>query len=117
MGTARRYYLRGWRLHDELWNAYLNPGPDYSELIESIRAYLETQEGVYQGNFELIVHPLGKGWRVPQTLIVWDALMSKYRQTDLFKSFIRESGVYDYWQQAGFPPQCRPLGDDDFECD
>lgn len=22
-----------------------------------------------------------------------------------------------YWRQHGFPPQCRPVGDDDFECD
>lgn len=33
------------------------------------------------------------------------------------KRLIREHGVFDYWQADGFPPQCRPLGDDDFECD
>jgi len=26
-------------------------------------------------------------------------------------------GIYDYWLVAGFPPQCRPVGEDDFECD
>ena len=30
---------------------------------------------------------------------------------------IREAGLDDYWRVYGFPPQCRPLGDDDFECD
>ena len=33
------------------------------------------------------------------------------------KRLIREAGVYDYWQEAGFPPQCKPIGKDDFECE
>jgi TolB-like protein len=33
------------------------------------------------------------------------------------KRLIREAGVYDYWLEAGFPPQCRAVGKDDFECD
>ncbi len=32
------------------------------------------------------------------------------------KSFIGEAGIYDYWQKHGYPPQCHPLGEDDFEC-
>ena len=117
MATNSIYYLRGWRRHDELWNAYLNPGQDYSELIESIRDYLQQQEGGFTGNFELIAHPLGTGWRTPSVLVAWDALMKEYRQTKQFKFYVRESGIHDYWQQAGYPPQCRALGDDDFECD
>ncbi|MHA6287640.1 tetratricopeptide repeat protein [Maricaulis sp. CAU 1757] len=27
------------------------------------------------------------------------------------------ANVHPYWRQHGFPPQCRPLGADDFECD
>jgi hypothetical protein len=57
------------------------------------------------------------GWRIPDVLVVWDPMMHAYRQSAEFKSFIRDSGVFDYWQQVGFPPQCRPVGDDDFECD
>ncbi len=33
------------------------------------------------------------------------------------KRLIREAGVYDYWRAAGFPPQCRRVGGDDFACD
>jgi hypothetical protein len=29
---------------------------------------------------------------------------------------IREMGIYEYWQARGFPPHCKPVGDDDFEC-
>ncbi len=26
-------------------------------------------------------------------------------------------GLPEFWREQGFPPQCRPVGDDDFECD
>ena len=33
------------------------------------------------------------------------------------KRLMREIGIPAYWRKHGFPPQCRPLGSDDFECD
>jgi hypothetical protein len=27
-----------------------------------------------------------------------------------------ELGLPEYWREHGFPPQCRPMGHDDFEC-
>ena len=41
-----------------------------------------------------------------------DFLVSTHR-----KRLIRKIGIYDYWRKAGFPPQCKPVGSDDFECD
>ena len=109
--------LHGWRRHDELWNAYNNPGQDYGELIESIRLYMDSHRIAYEMDFEFLVQPLGDNWRIPSSLLLWDASMKRYRQTSAFRSYIRESGVYEYWREVGYPPQCRPLGDDDFECD
>lgn len=117
MATNDYFLLRGWRRHEELWQAYNSPGQDYSGLIESIRLYLDNQEGGYAEDFQYITNPIGMGWRIPDVLVVWDPMMHAYRQSSEFKSFIRESGVFDYWQAAGFPPQCRPVGDNDFECD
>jgi TolB-like protein/Tfp pilus assembly protein PilF len=108
--------LRGWRRHDELWNAYRNPGQDYGELIESIRLHTESHGQLVKEDFEYLVHPLGNDWRIPSNLMLWDASMKHYRQSKAFKSYIRESGVFEYWRQVGFPPQCRPVGQDDFEC-
>ena len=31
-------------------------------------------------------------------------------------AFLREAGFEAYWREKGWPPQCRPLGDTDFEC-
>jgi len=47
----------------------------------------------------------------------WDPLLKEWRQTDGFKRFVEELGILAYWQEAGFPPQCHPVGEDDFECD
>jgi tetratricopeptide (TPR) repeat protein len=33
------------------------------------------------------------------------------------KRLIREAGLPEFWREAGFPPQCRAVGADDFECD
>jgi len=109
--------LQGWRRHGELWLAYQNPEQDHAELIESVRGYLDNKKGAYENIAEYIVQPLGTGWRIPDRLLLWDASMKHYRQTSEFKSYIRESGVYEYWQVAGFPPQCRPVDKNDFECD
>jgi hypothetical protein len=79
--------------------------------------FLEKRESGFVEDFEYIVHPLGLGWRIPANIVMWDASMRRYRQTDIFKSYVRESGIFDYWQQVGYPPQCRPAGDDDFKCD
>ena len=34
-----------------------------------------------------------------------------------WKAFVRRAGLFDLWQARGFPPQCRPVGADDFACD
>jgi len=34
-----------------------------------------------------------------------------------WKEQVRKDGVLALWQSRGFPAHCRPLGDNDFECD
>ena len=47
----------------------------------------------------------------------WNPAFPHFLASPHRKRVIREMGVYDYWRASGFPPQCRPVGDDDFECD
>ena len=49
-------------------------------------------------------------------VLAWHPDAAEFRRTSYFKQVIRESGVYDYWQSRGYPPQCKPIGEDDFEC-
>jgi hypothetical protein len=30
---------------------------------------------------------------------------------------LQQIGVPTYWRAHGFPPQCRPVGEEDFVCD
>jgi len=48
---------------------------------------------------------------------IWQAEATEFRQTDYFKQMVRNNNILLYWQSAGFPDQCRALGEDDFECD
>ena len=111
--------LAGWSRHDELWAAYQDPRADHGELIESIRAYFASRERDTFGldAFIWIAGPLGNDWERPEVTTMWDASMQHYRKTLAFRNFMRNSGAYDYWRKLGFPPQCRPVGADDFECD
>ncbi|MFC1840550.1 hypothetical protein ACFL1N_13280 [Thermodesulfobacteriota bacterium] len=44
--------------------------------------------------------------------------MRKVRQLPAFKAYTRNIGLYDYWCTIGdWGDFCRPVGDDDFECD
>jgi len=115
--TNHQTLLLGWRRHGELYQAYKDPKRDHRELIESIRRHFDAKKVRVEYDFSYIVQPIGNHWRLPTDLLLWDVSMSKYRQSDEFKYYIRESGIFDYWQAIGYPPQCRPVGDDDFECD
>jgi hypothetical protein len=47
----------------------------------------------------------------------WFPYPQDFRESPHRKRMIREMGLPEYWRKHGFPPLCRPLGDDDFECD
>jgi len=48
---------------------------------------------------------------------MWHPDARGFRRSPYFKELVRLGGSLALWQQRGFPSQCRPLGDDDFECD
>jgi len=47
----------------------------------------------------------------------WLPPYRNYRASDEFKDAIRYYGFYAFWKESGFPPMCRPIGTDDFECE
>jgi adenylate cyclase len=48
--------------------------------------------------------------------VLWYPESDAFRKTPQFKRIIRDKGILAFWRERGFPPQCRPIGDDDFEC-
>jgi TolB-like protein len=73
---------------------------DIPDIYVSFRAYDELEQGGVKSRW-----------------ILWHPDAAEFRGTPQFKRLVRAIGVVDYWFERGFPPQCRPLGDKDFECD
>ena len=72
----------------------------------------------YFGDHEFALEVLEKGAGISSDLIpCWFPVMKEVRQLPRFKEFVREIGLVDYWKKYGWPDLCRPVGDDDFECD
>ena len=46
----------------------------------------------------------------------WFPYPLEFRNSPHRKRIMREIGLPDYWRKHGFPSQCKPVGDDDFEC-
>jgi tetratricopeptide (TPR) repeat protein len=48
---------------------------------------------------------------------IWLPEFAKYRQSPDFKKTVSEFNMLPFWQSHGFPPQCRSIGHQAFECD
>ena len=114
--SGRTDVLFGWRRHSELYEAYRNPDKDHQELIADIRSFNQKSGKMTDVDLALLLIPIGANETMSDSNIMWNPTLSRYRQTAAFKTQIRGSGVLDYWRKQGFPPQCKPVGNDDFEC-
>jgi TolB-like protein len=47
---------------------------------------------------------------------LWHPDGDDFRRSPQFKAMVRQTGIYEFWKHRGLPPQCRAVGDDDFEC-
>jgi len=55
--------------------------------------------------------------RVTTTIVAWDRHPATFRNSPGMKLKLEKMGVVAYWRAKGFPPQCRPVGGNDFTCD
>ena len=47
---------------------------------------------------------------------IWMKDLADFQKTPQFKEVVRNMNFMPYWQANGFPPGCRAVGSDDFEC-
>jgi TolB-like protein len=73
----------------------------------------------YFGDPEFAMNAMEKGIRINASGLfkIWLPVMHEVRQLPRFKKFVIEMGLIDFWNRFGCPDLCRPVGDDDFECD
>ena len=70
----------------------------------------ESYHAFYFKNYAAII-------KSPDSPFWWYPYPEDFRQSPHRKRMIRDFGIFAYWQKHGYPPQCRAVGDDDFECD
>ncbi|MCZ6826856.1 MAG: tetratricopeptide repeat protein, partial [Gammaproteobacteria bacterium] len=97
------------RLADRFWKKLKLLKPDHEAVYKD--AVFLAALGRYDKASE-IFHE-NPGWRH----LVWLPALSKYRASEQFKDYARQARMEDYWRKHGWPDLCRPVGDDDFECD
>ena len=96
--------------HEREWQKFLN-----SYEAQTGKRYQDSYDsGVFT---ELIFRKYDAIKPNPYVAIWWHPNVPDFHASPHRNRLIREMGIYDYWLKAGFPPQCRPVGDNDFECD
>lgn len=116
LATNQDALLRGWPGHDKLYQAFKNPEKNHQPLLMDIEQYLKSKPAKIAQNIDIMLNPLGREPQV-STIGMWGRQNHRGRQKVGFKEFIKNSGIYEFWQANGFPSQCRPLDNNDFECD
>jgi hypothetical protein len=103
----------------ELMNALETPGGEHPVGIARMRSWIERNEQDpkwYTGEFIALgaysdVQPSFDG------NIMWQKFARPFRESAEFRPYLERSGILRYWREKGFPPRCRPINDNDFECD
>ena len=117
IATNHELALRDWRHHDRLYEAFRNAGADHAEILASLREFIEANPGRDAWFLEPVLLRLGHLDFAQAPIGTWGADGSSYRQSPQFHNYVKQAGILQYWREAGFPDLCRPVGDDDFECD
>jgi adenylate cyclase len=111
-------WLPNWPRHREVYEAYRNLDGDHAELLAELLEFNSKRPADAPSYLSLLLVPLGAFDLLPEyAMLAWGPEYAGYRRSPQFRSYMRESGAVDYWRQHGYPPQCRPVGTDDFECD
>jgi tetratricopeptide (TPR) repeat protein len=67
--------------------------------------------------YENVIESGSVGGSGSDTAFLWHPSYAPVRKLERFKTFVRKSGLVDYWRVKGWPEFCRPTGADDFVCD
>jgi hypothetical protein len=100
-----------------LYAAFQDLSRDHTELGKDILKFAAERGDRSSVAIEIAVVPLGIFPNGISSANIWVASYQRYRHSPKFRQMMRDMGVVDYWQKHGFPPQCKAIAKDDFECD
>ena len=107
----------GWRRHGELYEAIRRPENTRPDLVADIHRFQNETGQTGEQDFTFFLAAFGDYDSIPFTVDYWGANFAGYRNSAQFRSLIKNFGILDYWRAHGFPPQCKPVGKDDFKCE
>ena len=99
-------------------DAIENPNEDHSARVARFEKWGETYNlGICDMNIVAVALKQEQCFPIiDNAKLMWQPDSSWYRKTPAFKEYVNEN-LMAYWQENGFPSQCRALEDGDFECD
>jgi len=112
--------LRGWHDFPALYEALGQPNADHSVLrsrLLAVPSLAVDPADTDASETSWLMAALGDPQMTADNTLGWLPTMAHYRQSAAFRTNVIEGGRLRYWQEHGFPPQCKPLGTDDFECE
>lgn len=88
------------------------PPPEVETLLERYPRFDHPTWHIMLRRYDLAAEYPG---RVSSVVAQWDPAYGGFRRSPAFRRVIERQGVPAYWREHGYPPQCRPVGDD-YEC-
>jgi tetratricopeptide (TPR) repeat protein len=111
-------WLPGWPRQQEVYEAYRDLDGDHAELLAELLEFHRSRPEGAASYLALLLVPMGAFDLLPEyAMLAWGPEYAGYRRSAQFRRYMHESGAVDYWRKHGYPPQCRPVGADDFECE
>jgi len=89
-------------------------------LRNTLSSGIDIGVATYLRDDKFLIAALEGSWEAdyrPVTRVLVDLDLSLIYDHPRWKEQVRRDGILELWRTRGFPPQCRPLGADDFECD
>ena len=77
-------------------------------------AYASSLWAAWYGDIELALEAMR---RSDTTYGFWVPFMKDVRRHPGFKELVRDMNLVEYWREYGWADFCRPVGEDDFECE
>lgn len=121
MSTLRTFGGEYWMI-EPTFRAIMDPDYDRAEGLRRIKTRLaasgppmKPEDALYE--FLHFTHGAYADLQPFKGAVIWGVLNPDYVASPERKRIFRDAGLPNYWRKHGFPPQCRPMGADDFECD
>ncbi len=123
-GTAQTFFPGISRLSVSVNAGELELAEAYESLQEApvdelARNYAQFVLSTLTGNTAGMVKFFPLIWSYDTSVIstLWHPVFGGLRNDPAIKRELEQMGMVDVWRERGWPDRCRPLGDNDFECD